>query len=164
MKVLIFCSAVIPAAGIAVELLTRKSYGKLPSGTLYVPAVCRVCWHIISLALAMMGILPTDLSMKSRQTLWVLMALCVALIEIPTWMSRRYRAAVGKDTLYVTPYWGKKRALPLSQISRVWRSTRHEALNICKEGKLFCRIPGICVGYKEFRRMLEERGLLPCWK
>lgn len=108
MKVLIFCSAVIPAAGIAVELLTRKSYGKLPPGTLYVPAVCRVCWHIISLALAMMGLLPTDLSMKSRQTLWVLMALCVALIEIPTWMSRRYRAAVGKDTLYVTPYWGKK--------------------------------------------------------
>jgi hypothetical protein len=164
MKALVYLAPVLPAAGIVVELLAGKMQQKPPAGTLYVPGILRIACHVMGVLFGAMAIrLEKGISPEGEILLAALFGLCVALIEIPAWLSRRYRVRVENDILYVTPYWGKARSVPLSRITRVWRTTRYDNLNLYTGKKLFCRVLGICVGYKQFRQMLEDRGLLRSW-
>ncbi len=154
MSVLAWISLLVLLISIAAEAAAFRQPKPQP-GTLYIPLLYRVCLHAIGLAFGLLPVLP-----PRHMEIAGLSVFCVILIELTAWGSRRYRAALEGDTLFVTPFFGPRRRLPLADITRVQPASRGRGLKLYAGKKLLCTLPATAVGYAAFCGVLKQRGLL----
>ncbi len=163
MEQFVYLALLVPVAGLCRELLCRRQYPKAEKNTLvlYLPGVYRAALHTIGLAFGAFAPLCSQMSTPElgRQLAGSLVG-CILLIECIAWTSLRFRLILQEGVLHLIPYVGRARSLPLGRIVRVGRTPRYGTLILRTEKGIFCRVSCICVGYKPFRQLLEERGLM----
>lgn len=163
MEPFVYLALLAPVTGLCRELLCRRRHPKAEKNTLvlYMPGVYRAALHTIGLAFGAFAPLCSQMPAPElgRQMAEILVG-CILMIECFAWMTLRFRLILQEEVLHLTPYVGRARSLPLSRIVRVGRNPRYGTLILHTEKGIFCRVSCMCVGYKPFRQLLEERGLM----
>ena len=153
----------VPVAGLCRELLCRRQRPETEKNALvlYMPGVYRAALHTIGLAFGDFAPLCSQMATPElgRQMAEILVS-CILMIERFAWTTLRFCLILQEEVLHFTPYVGRARSLPLSRIARVGRNPRYGTLILHTEKGIFCRVSCMCVGYKPFRQLLEERGLM----
>ena len=163
MEPFVYLTLLAPVAGLCWELLCRRQRPETEKNALvlYMPGVYRAALHTIGLAFGAFAPLCSQMATPElgRQMADILVG-CILMIECFAWTALRFRLILQEDVLHFTPYVGRARSLPLSRIARVGRNPRYGTLILHAEEGIFCRVSCMCVGYKPFRQLLEERGLM----
>ena len=163
MEPFVYLTLLAPVAGLCWELLCRRQRPETEKNALvlYMPGVYRAALHTIGLAFGAFAPLCSQMATPElgRQMAEIFVG-CILMIECFAWTTLRFRLILQEDVLHFTPYVGRARSLPLSQIARVGRNPRYGTLILHAEEGIFCRVSCMCVGYKPFRQLLEERGLM----
>ena len=163
MEPFVYPALLTPVAGLCRELLCRRQRPETEKNALvlYMPGVYRAALHTIGLAFGAFAPLCSQMATPElgRQMADILVG-CILMIECFAWTALRFRLILQEEVLHFTPYVGRARSLPLSRIARVVRNPRYGTLILHAEEGIFCRVSCMCVGYKPFRQLLEERGLM----
>ena len=160
MKNSIYLVFVIPIIQAALGGFKENKKRERFKGTIYlsrrygmVVGICNIILVIMSGALCLI------FGIKETWSICALFAGLIVIIEAVNWSFTRYKIVVGENSLKITPFIGLKRETAYQDIERI-EITAIGDLKVFAIGKKVCLVDSDAIGYKEFYKMMQEKGYI----
>ena len=160
MRNIIYAVFVIPIIQIALGKLNQSKKRERFKGVIYLSgsyqSLCIIC-DIILTVLAIF--LSLRFGIKESWSICVLIAIMILIIEIIRLCFKRYKIIVSDQGLEITPFVGRKRKITYNEIECIEQTVSRD-LKIIVKGKKVGLVDASAVGYKEFSKLMQEKGYL----